>query len=180
MKVYSFAMGATNHEYTNNISIHHKTTNKYKDWIDSPWSGFFEGRDPSCSNITTGVTLETLTHIGTVFSSGPPNSPVFEVHKGIERVLAARKKMVEEGMADWALGEALGFGTLLKEGIHVRLSGQDVERGTFSHRHHVIHNQQVDKSEFRPLCHLYPDQALYSVANSSLSEAGGESNVFIK
>lgn len=94
------------------------------------------------------------------------------LHKGIERVLQARKKMVEEGMADWALGEAFGFGTLLKEGTHVRLSGQDVERGTFSHRHHVLHNQQVDQSVFRPLSHIYPDQATYSVVNSSLSESG--------
>lgn len=80
--------------------------------------------------------------------------------------------MVEEGMADWSLGEAFAFGTLLKEGTHVRLSGQDVQRGTFSHRHHVLHNQKVDKSEFSPLTHLYPDQAIYSVTNSSLSESG--------
>lgn len=52
----------------------------------------------------------------------------------------------------------------------MRLSGQDVERGTFSHRHHVLHHQNVDKATYRPLCHLYPDQAPYSVNNSSLSE----------
>lgn len=147
-------------------------TRQYKDWIDSPWSGFFEGRDTACGNIQTGVTIETLTHIGNVFSAGPQNSPDFVLHKGIERVLQARRKMVEEGVADWALGEAFGFGTLLKEGTHVRLSGQDVERGTFSHRHHVLHNQKVDLSLYRPLSHLYRDQATYSVANSSLSESG--------
>ena len=78
--------------------------------------------------------------------------------------------MVDEGVADWALGEAMAFGSLLKEGIHVRLSGQDVERGTFSHRHHVLHHQLVDKATYNPLQHLYPDQAPYSVSNSSLSE----------
>ncbi len=50
---------------------------------------------------------------------------------GLKRVLKARQKMIKEGYADWAIGEALAFGSLLKEGIHVRLSGQDVERGTF-------------------------------------------------
>lgn len=81
-------------------------------------------------------------------------------------------EMVEARTVDWALGEAMAFGSLLKEGIHVRLSGQDVERGTFSHRHHVLHHQTVDKATYRPLCSLYPDQAPYTVCNSSLSEFG--------
>ena len=81
-------------------------------------------------------------------------------------------EMVESRTIDWALGEAMAFGSLLKEGIHVRLSGQDVERGTFSHRHHVLHHQTVDKATYRPLCYLYPDQAPYTVCNSSLSEYG--------
>jgi 2-oxoglutarate dehydrogenase E1 component len=53
--------------------------------------------------------------------------------------------MLAKREADWAMGEAFAFGSLLKEGTHVRLSGQDVERGTFSHRHHVLHDQNVDK-----------------------------------
>ena len=57
--------------------------------------------------------------------------------------------MMQEGECDWAMGEAFAFGSLLSEGIHVRLSGQDVERGTFSHRHHVIHDQAVDKKQHR-------------------------------
>jgi len=81
-------------------------------------------------------------------------------------------EMIEARTVDWALGEAMAFGSLLKEGIHVRLSGQDVERGTFSHRHHVLHHQTVDKATYRPLCYLYPDQAPYTVCNSSLSEFG--------
>lgn len=144
---------------------------QYKDWIDSPWSGFFEGKDQTqCP--PTGVKEETLVHIGKVFSSPPPNSAGFDMHKGIERILEARRKMIEERQADWSLGEAYAFGSLLKEGVHVRLSGQDVERGTFSHRHHVLHHQNVDKSTYCALCQLYPDQAKYSVNNSSLSESG--------
>ncbi|XP_030386169.1 2-oxoglutarate dehydrogenase-like, mitochondrial isoform X2 [Scaptodrosophila lebanonensis] len=142
---------------------------KYKDWLDSPWSGFFEGKDP-LKVAPTGVKEETLVHIGNRFSSPPPNAAEFVIHKGLMRVLAARKTMVDEKIADWALGEAMAFGSLLKEGIHVRLSGQDVERGTFSHRHHVLHHQLVDKATYNSLQHMYPDQAPYSVSNSSLSE----------
>lgn len=88
---------------------------QFKDWIDSPWSGFFEGKDENlCS--PTGVPEETIKHIGNVFSSPPPNSPMFVLHKGIERVLAGRKKMMESRQADWALGEAFAIGSLLKEG----------------------------------------------------------------
>lgn len=57
----------------------------------------------------------------------------------------SRNDMLEKREADWAMGEAFAFGSLLKEGVHVRLSGQDVERGTFSHRHHVLHDQDRDQ-----------------------------------
>ncbi|XP_066904254.1 2-oxoglutarate dehydrogenase complex component E1 isoform X3 [Halyomorpha halys] len=144
---------------------------KYKDWLDSPWSGFFEGKDPLKVS-PTGVKEDTLLHIGKRFSSPPPNAAEFVIHRGIERILKARMAMVEARTVDWALAEAMAFGSLLKEGIHVRLSGQDVERGTFSHRHHVLHHQNVDKATYRPLCNLYPDQAPYTVCNSSLSEYG--------
>ncbi|XP_039748792.1 2-oxoglutarate dehydrogenase, mitochondrial isoform X3 [Pararge aegeria] len=144
---------------------------KYKDWLDSPWSGFFEGKDPLKMS-PTGVVEETLVHIGKRFSLPPPNAAEFEIHKGLLRILKARMEMVENRTVDWALAEAMAFGSLLKEGIHVRLSGEDVERGTFSHRHHVLHHQKVDKATYCPLAHLYPDQAPYTVCNSSLSEYG--------
>jgi len=143
----------------------------HKHWLDSPWSGFFEGKDPLKIG-DTGVHEETLQHIGKRFSSGPPNAPDFKMHRGIDRILKARGDMVEAREIDWAMGEAMAFGSLLKEGIHVRLSGQDVERGTFSHRHHVLHHQTQDRSTYKPLANLYPDQAPYSVCNSSLSEYG--------
>ncbi|KAK1126621.1 hypothetical protein K0M31_004247 [Melipona bicolor] len=154
--------------YTN---ARQETHIKYKDWLDSPWSGFFEGKDPLKVS-PTGIKEDTLIHIGKKFSSPPPNAAEFVVHKGIERILKSRMEMIEARTVDWALGEAMAFGSLLKEGIHVRLSGQDVERGTFSHRHHVLHHQTVDKATYRPLCYLYPDQAPYTVCNSSLSEFG--------
>ncbi|XP_017882188.1 2-oxoglutarate dehydrogenase, mitochondrial isoform X6 [Ceratina calcarata] len=153
------------------VNARQETHIKYKDWLDSPWSGFFEGKDPLKVS-PTGIKEDTLVHIGKKFSSPPPNAAEFVVHKGIERILKSRMEMVEARTVDWALGEAMAFGSLLKEGIHVRLSGQDVERGTFSHRHHVLHHQTVDKATYRPLCYLYPDQAPYTVCNSSLSEFG--------
>uniref|UniRef100_A0A7N5ZQN0 2-oxoglutarate dehydrogenase complex component E1 n=1 Tax=Anabas testudineus TaxID=64144 RepID=A0A7N5ZQN0_ANATE len=91
---------------------------------------------------------------------------------GLSRILKGRAEMVRNRTVDWALAEYMAFGSLLKEGIHVRLSGQDVERGTFSHRHHVLHDQNVDKRTCIPMNHLSPDQAPYTVCNSSLSEYG--------
>merc|ERR1719433_949662 len=142
-----------------------------KHWLDSPWSGFFEGKDPLKVK-DTGVHEDTLTHIGKKISQGPPNAPDFKVHKAMERILKAREDMLNSRTCDWAMAESFAYGSLLKEGIHVRLSGQDVERGTFSHRHHVLHHQTQDRSTYKPLSNLYPDQAPYSVCNSSLSEYG--------
>jgi 2-oxoglutarate dehydrogenase E1 component len=72
---------------------------------------------------------------------------------------------------DWAAGEALAFSSLLLEGHPVRLSGQDCERGTFSHRHAVLHDTE-DNSEYMPLANLSPKQARIEIINSPLSEAG--------
>ena len=68
---------------------------------------------------------------------------------GVGSVLTERRKMLQDGECDWAMGEAFAFGSLLEEGIHVRLSGQDVERGTFSHRHHVIHDTVEEEKQYR-------------------------------
>ncbi|XP_041362850.1 2-oxoglutarate dehydrogenase, mitochondrial-like isoform X1 [Gigantopelta aegis] len=150
------------------VAAKKETAVKNTDWLDSPWGNFFEGRDPMKMPIT-GVSEDVLHHIGGIFSTPPDD---FVIHGGLKRILKSRSEMVQNRMADWALGEALAFGSLLKEGSPVRLSGQDVERGTFSHRHHVLHHQNVDKSMYVPLNHLYPDQASYTVCNSSLSEYG--------
>jgi len=143
----------------------------HKHWLDSPWSGFFEGKDPLKMG-ELGVHEETLQHIGKRFGAGPPNAKDFIIHKAMTRILNARTEMVKNRTVDWALGEAMAFGSLLKDGTHIRLSGQDVERGTFSHRHHVLHHQTKDMSVYNALANLYPDQAPYTVCNSSLSEYG--------
>ena len=66
--------------------------------------------------------------------------------------------MASNRQVNWAMGEAVAFGSLLMEGVHVRLSGQDVQRGTFSHRHHILHDQNVDGRVYSPLKDLAPDQ----------------------
>uniref|UniRef100_A0A4W3H9G5 2-oxoglutarate dehydrogenase-like, mitochondrial n=1 Tax=Callorhinchus milii TaxID=7868 RepID=A0A4W3H9G5_CALMI len=143
-----------------------------KHWLDSPWPGFFtlNGEPKSMICQPTGIPKETLQHIGNVASSVPIEN--FTVHTGLIRILKGRAEMIANQLVDWALAEYMAFGSLLKEGIHVRLSGQDVERGTFNHRHHVLHDQEIDKMTCVPMNHLWPNQAHYTVCNSSLSEFG--------
>jgi len=140
----------------------------YRNWLDSPWKGFFKnptGRvDLVCND--TGVCEETLQTIGKKFSEHNE----LKVHRGLTRVFKGRQEMLKNREIDWALGEAMAFGSLLKEGVHVRLSGQDVERGTFSHRHHILHDQEEDKKIYVPLNNMFEGQAQYIVCNSSLSE----------
>ena len=94
----------------------------------------------------------------------------FRVHRTIQRFLENRAKAIDNGVGiDWATGEALAFCTLLQEGHHVRLSGQDSERGTFSQRHSVLIDQE-DESRYTPFNHLGDDQGHYEVINSLLSE----------
>ncbi|XP_061545844.1 2-oxoglutarate dehydrogenase-like, mitochondrial isoform X3 [Phycodurus eques] len=141
-------------------------------WLDSPWPEFFtaEGEPKTMSCPPTGLDEEVLQHIGQTASSVPLED--FTIHPGLSRILRSRADLVRKGQLDWALGEYMAFGSLLKDGVHVRLSGQDVERGTFSHRHHVLHDQEVDKRICVPMNHLWADQAPYTVCNSSLSEYG--------
>jgi 2-oxoglutarate dehydrogenase E1 component len=95
----------------------------------------------------------------------------FRLNPKIKRFLEARVQAHKEGgPIDWGFAEALAFGTLLFEGAPVRLSGQDCERGTFSHRHAVLHDMETEAT-YTPLKNLSPDQAQFCVYNSLLSEA---------
>ncbi len=96
----------------------------------------------------------------------------FEPHPKLKRFLDARRKMAAgEQPLDWAAAEALAFGSLAVDGHRVRLSGQDSPRGTFSHRHAVLHDVR-DGRPYGPLQHLSPEQAPLETWNSPLSEAG--------
>jgi 2-oxoglutarate dehydrogenase E1 component len=89
----------------------------------------------------------------------------------IEKLFADRKAMIKNDRYDWAMGELMGYATLLDEGYGVRLSGQDVERGTFSHRHAIIKKEDSEE-EYMYLNNLGKDQAKFQVYNSILSEYG--------
>ncbi|HEY8383398.1 MAG TPA: 2-oxoglutarate dehydrogenase E1 component [Microvirga sp.] len=139
------------------------------DWLDGRWAGLKAVRedvdDPRRGQ--TGVAVETLREIAGALTQVPDG---FQVHKTIQRFLDNRKKMMETGEGiDWAMGEALAFGSLLLEGHRVRLSGQDVERGTFSQRHSVLIDQQ-NEERHTALNHIREGQGRYEVINSMLSE----------
>jgi len=139
------------------------------DWLDGRWSGLKAVRedhdDPRRGQ--TGVAVETLKRIGDALTTIPQG---FHVHRTIQRFLDNRKKMLETGEGiDWAMAEALAFGSLLLEGHRVRLSGQDCERGTFSQRHSVLTDQE-NEERYTPLNHISEAQARYEVINSMLSE----------
>lgn len=93
----------------------------------------------------------------------------FHLHPKLQKWLEERKKMLDGGQIDWGLGECLAYGTLLLERTPVRLSGQDVRRGTFSHRHAVFVDQE-NGSLYFPLQHLREGQGRFDAINSPLSE----------
>ena len=138
------------------------------DWLDGKWAGFKSAdaeEDPRRG--VTGVDVAVLRDIGRKITRVPDG---FRVHRTVQRFLENRAKAIENGVGiDWATGEALAFCTLLQEGHHVRLSGQDSERGTFSQRHSVLIDQE-DESRYTPFNHLGGDHGHFEVINSLLSE----------
>ncbi len=136
------------------------------DWLDGRWSGITLAEEGPRRG-RTGVGIDTLKRIGTKLTEVPKD---FTLHKTIDRMLVNRRRMIQEGRGiDWATAEALAFGTLLEEDFPVRLSGQDVERGTFSQRHSVL-TDQVNEEQYIPLNHISNKQARFEVINSMLSE----------
>ena len=119
--------------------------------------------------VTTGLTPERLKELGIKLAESPEN---FNVNRKVQRtVLDRRRKAAEDGGPfDWANGEALAFASLLAEGNPVRLSGQDIRRGTFSQRHAVLYDEETRERHI-PLMNLSPDQARFCSYNSLLSEA---------
>ena len=139
------------------------------DWLDGRWAGLKPAHRSSedAWRGLTGAPLELLRDIGARITTPPEG---FHIHRTIQRFLAARRASIDSGVGvDWASAEALAFGALLLEGHHVRLSGQDSERGTFSHRHSVLIDQD-NEARFIPLEHLAPAQGRFEVINSMLSE----------
>ncbi|KAJ5440896.1 Dehydrogenase E1 component [Penicillium cf. griseofulvum] len=145
-----------------------------KEWLTSAWNNFKSPKELAnevLPHLPTAVGDKSLKHIADKISgTGVPEG--FELHRNLKRILSGRKKAVDEGKnIDWATAEALAFGSLVDEGYHVRVSGQDVERGTFSQRHAVLHDQQTERT-YTPLKHISEKQGSFVISNSSLSEFG--------
>ena len=131
--------------------------------------GYIGGHDLDAPEIETKVPKERLQSLLGQLASVPED---FSPHPKISRVLKAKAQMAAgEQPLDWSAGEALAFATLSTEGIPVRLTGQDSERGTFSHRHAVLHDVETAE-EYTPLLNLSRDQARIEIRNSPLSEIG--------
>ena len=114
--------------------------------------------------VAPDVSLEVLAEINVAALATPPD---FTIHPKLKRVLARREDFGPELPVDWGHAEALAFGSLLREGIPIRLTGQDTQRGTFSHRHLVFHDAKTGR-EHRPLAEF--GSARFEVHNSPLSE----------
>jgi len=143
---------------------------KESEWLTTNWQGFKSPEQLSLIK-NTAVPEEFIKEIGKAISYLPEH---FNAHRTLKRVYAQRREMASGNeLIDWAMGEALAFGTLLAEDHHIRLSGQDVERGTFSHRHAVLHDQKTGE-RYCPLHLAYPEQkpGQFLASNSSLSEYG--------
>jgi len=138
------------------------------DWLDGTWTGI-KIASIDARRGKTSSTEDDLKILAKEIHALPDD---FTPHKRIKKIYNDRQQSIVDGKnIDWATAEALAFATLLKDGYGVRLSGQDVGRGTFSHRHAVLYDQENEK-RFVPLRHFRKDQALFEIVDSFLSEFG--------
>jgi 2-oxoglutarate dehydrogenase E1 component len=140
-------------------------------WLEGAWKDI---KSPKLVNdeedmvTDTGAKVEHLEKIAEVLTRIPAD---LKINSRLQRVLKAKQESLEAGEnLDWSSGEALAFGSLLLEGKRVRLSGQDVGRGTFSHRHAVWVDQEKEY-KYVPLNNLLEDQASICIVDSPLAEA---------
>lgn len=138
-----------------------------QDFMHETWEGIEPGTQEQILEFTdTCITKEQVWDLATKMNSLPSDKKIF---RKIQKLFQARLQMLENDQLDWAMGELLAYASLLNEGHNVRLSGQDVERGTFSHRHAVVTFEDSEE-RYIPLNHLNDEQAEFTVFNSLLSE----------
>ncbi|HET9327515.1 MAG TPA: 2-oxoglutarate dehydrogenase E1 component [Candidatus Eisenbacteria bacterium] len=125
------------------------------DWAGEDWSA------------VTAAPRQTLERIVAGLNAMPKD---FEPHSKNARLNAERQEMLRADRIDWGLGEALALGSLVLEGRHVRISGQDTGRGTFSHRHAILRDHR-DGHRYIPLQHLAPEQGRFAIFDTPLNEA---------
>ena len=145
-------------------------SNSIDNFLNETWEGIKKAKDSDWHKpVDTSISEEELLKIAEKLGNLPENKRFF---RKTVRLQQQRKKMVlEDRKLDWALGELMAYGSLLTENIPVRLSGQDVERGTFSHRHAVLRLEDSEE-KYIPLQNLEKDQAPFYIYNSHLSEYG--------
>src|SRR5437867_3242272 len=133
------------------------------------WTGYRGGAEGAWEEVTTGAPRDRLASLLVATARLPQD---FHPHPKIARGLQQRLEMAGgRRPLDWSAGEALAFASLATEGVRVRLTGQDTERGTFSQRHARLHDVEDGKT-WMPLQHLAPGQAPVEIYNSPLSEVG--------
>ena len=113
---------------------------KAEDWITEAWESIEVLDKKEASN--TGLSFERLRDVGNTITHLPEDK---KFHRLVRKIFEARNASIQDGVGiDWGTAEALSFATLIQDGHHVRISGQDVERGTFSHRHaHVFYQDEM-------------------------------------
>src|SRR5438477_996629 len=128
-----------------------------------------EGRIPygTGAEVITAVAADRLRELDRSLVTVPEG---FTIHPKLKKQLDRRAEALEQGGIDWGQAESLAFASLLVEGIPIRLTGQDTERGTFSHRHDVLHDVETGET-YTPIQHLEEAQASFELYNSPLSEA---------
>jgi len=133
------------------------------------WLGYFGGPETSAHSVYTGITKERVLELMDGLSRLPED---FNPHPKIQSAYQFRREMGQGGKPfDWGSAELLAFASLVTEGVRIRMTGQDSERGTYSQRHSVVHDVKSG-AQYMPVAHLQTDQAPIEIVNSPLSEAG--------
>ena len=157
-------------EFKNELESAFTASDSFKpnkaDYLEGEWSGFKVAPDGDRRG-ETAVKEVTLQKVGKALTTVPDD---FKANSKIVRQLKAKAKMFETGVGfDWATGEAMALGSLVNQGFNVRLSGQDVGRGTFSQRHAKLYDQDTER-KYTPLKYISEEQAGIEIHDSPLSE----------
>ena len=137
--------------------------------LPSYWDQYTGGRYKPEYEVETGLSAEERREITAPLTTYPAD---FHIHPKVKKLLEQRAEMgAGKRPVDYGMAEALAFGSLVKAGVPVRLSGQDSRRGTFNQRHSVLLDTE-NEQEYMPLQHISADQARCEIYNSTLSEAG--------
>lgn len=137
------------------------------EWLDGLWSKISQYDKDKQKVEKTGIPLKQLQKIGKALTTYPEK---FTINGKLERLIESKIQMFGTGEnVDWGTAESLAFGSLLLDKIDIRMTGQDCQRGTFSHRHAVMTDQE-NESQYIPLNNITEDQSHIEIYNSNLSE----------